>query len=71
MGVRGGLGIRNQSVSLQVYRVDQEGWGIKKNEDAATYLMGAVQRVHEYILFSRSFQRVWMETNTTMTVFGR
>ena len=64
---RGGLGIRNQSVSLQVYRIDQEGWG-KKNEDAATYLMECcTERVHEYILFSGSFQRVWMETNTTMT----
>lgn len=50
-----------------MYRIHQEGWG-KKNEDAATYLMDCcTERVHEHILFSGSFQRVWMETNTTMT----
>lgn len=66
-GSVGRAGHQKSKCIPQVYRIHQEGWG-KKNEDAATYLMECcTERVHEHILFSGSFQRVWMETNTTMT----
>lgn len=46
------MGIRNQSVSLQLYRIHQECWG-KKNEDA-THLSNGVlyretPRIHSFL----------------------